>query len=52
MCNVIATTRKGNLRKVLKYRISIEEAKAFMRACDWFYIDHLGRTYDLTIKTI
>lgn len=52
MCKIIATTRKGNLKKVIKWRISIETAKAYLRENDWFYVDDLGRYYDLSMEVI
>ena len=52
MCKIIATTRKGNLKKVLNARIAIADARVFLRDNDWFYVDDLGRYYDLCIEMI
>ena len=52
MFKIVATTRKGNLKKVLRYNLSYEDAKRFLRDADWFHVDHLGRTYDLTMEAM
>ena len=52
MFKIVATTRKGNLKKVLRYRLTIEDAKKFLRNADWFHIDDLGRMYDLTMEAM
>lgn len=52
MFKIVATTRKGNLKKVLRCNLSYEDAKRFLRDADWFHVDHLGRTYDLTMEAM
>ena len=44
---VIAKTRKGGFVKVLKRKLTEAEAKAYVRERDWFFVDHLGRMFDL-----
>ena len=49
MFKVLATTRKGNMKKVIARCMTLEQAKAFVRDRDWFYVDHLNRFYDLSV---
>ena len=49
MFKVLATTRKGNMKKVIARKLTEKEAKDFVRDRDWFYVDHLNRFYDLSV---
>ena len=50
MFKVIAITRKGNTRKTLYTRLTLEKAKAIVRNADWFHIDSRGCIYDLIVE--
>ena len=49
MFKVVATTRKGNIKKTIARKLSEADAKKFVRERDWFYVDHLNRFYDLAV---
>lgn len=49
MFKVIATTRKGNLKKVIARKLTEAEAKKYVRERDWFFVDDLNRFYDLSV---
>lgn len=49
MFKVIATTRKGNLKKVIARKLTEAEARKYVRERDWFFVDDLNRFYDLSV---